>query len=81
MAAKIDWIPTLSVRLFKLHFWLGHSKTDGRDVYGIIEKKDLITLGFTLHWLSDESPIFALILYPKIIAYFLWMHSYAPPKT
>jgi len=76
MASKIKFAPTLSIRISKLHFWLGSTKSDGRKVYGLIEQTEHYSLGFTLHWLSDESPMFALLLYPAPVAYFLWMPSW-----
>lgn len=73
---SFQWIPTISLKIGWLHFWLGKTLADGRNVYVLLEERASPQLSFTLHWLTDETPMFSLHLYPVIVAHVFWLHSH-----
>jgi hypothetical protein len=72
----IAWFPSLSLKLWGLHLWMGRRESDGRMLYLLLESIDDPVLMFKFHWLTDETPMFALCLYPVIGAFAFWLHSH-----
>lgn len=67
--------PTLSLYLPFLHLWMGRQHSQGRWVYVLVEESEKSYISFTLFWLSNERPMFSLILWPFPIAHIFWLHS------
>jgi hypothetical protein len=72
----IAWFPSLSLKVGSLHLWMGRRESDGRMLYLLLESIEEPMLMIKLHWLTDETPMFALCLYPVIAAFAFWLHSH-----
>ena len=72
----LEWRPTLSIKAFGLHLWIGRQESDGRNIYGLVEEIDSSEIGFKIHWLSANIPMFALFVWPEPVVYFFWLHSH-----
>jgi len=59
---------------------MGRWDSDGRKVYMLLEEIEEPRLMFKFHWLTDETPMFALSLWPTLMAYAFWLHSNDPLK-
>ena len=73
---KINWIPRFSLKIGLLHLWAGSQHSDGRRIFLLLEEIAEARVQVKLHWLSDESPMFGVYLWPTLVLYFLWTHSH-----
>ena len=72
----IAWFPSLSLKLGTLHLWTGRRESDGRMLYLLLESIDEPRVMIKIHWLTEETPMFALSLYPTVAAFAFWLHSH-----
>ena len=72
----IAWFPSLSLKLGTLHLWMGRRESDERMLYLLLESTDEPRIMFKIHWLTEETPMFALSLYPTVAAFAFWLHSH-----
>ena len=73
---SIAWFPSLSLKLGTLHLWMGRRESDGRMLYLLLESIDEPRVMIKIHWLTEETPMFALSLYPTVAAFAFWLHSH-----
>jgi hypothetical protein len=73
---KVQWLPSLSLKVGLLHLWAGSQLSDGRRIFLLLEEIQNWTFEFKIHWLSSETPMFGLYAWPYPVAYFFWLHSY-----
>lgn len=71
---KLDFWPTLSIKFGRLHFWFGKTRTHDRLVFAVAELKEEFSIGFTFHWLADETPMFSLLLWPAFFGTLFWCY-------
>lgn len=74
--SRIKWYPMFSLKLGLMHLWMGNDLSDGRRIFLLLEEIPNWSFNFKLHWLSEETPMFALYLTPVPVAYFFWLHSH-----
>lgn len=72
----IAWCPSLSLKLFHLHLWMGRMESDGRLIFLLLETIDEPRVMLKMHWLTPETPMFAVSLWPTIAAFAFWLHSH-----
>ena len=72
----IAWFPSLSLKLGGLHLWMGRKESDGRMLYLLLESIDDPRVIIKIHWLTDQTPMFAISLYPTVAAFAFWLHSH-----
>ena len=72
----IAWFPSLSLKLGTLHLWMGRRESDERMLYLLLESIDEPRVMIKIHWLTEETPMFALSLYPTVAAFAFWLHSH-----
>lgn len=72
----IAWFPSLSLKLGGLHLWVGRRESDGRMLYLLLESIDEPRIMLKIHWLTDQTPMFAISLYPTVAAFAFWLHSH-----
>jgi hypothetical protein len=77
---RIAWHPTFSLKLGYLHLWLGKQESDGRSIYVLVEQTSEFRFDLKLHWLTQETPMIGLYVYPTLAAFFLWTHSHDVTK-
>ncbi len=73
---RLSWFPTVSLKVALVHLWIGNQVSDGRRIFALVEEIPQAELGFKIHWLSNETPVIGLYLWPKPVAYLFWMHSH-----
>ena len=72
----IAWFPSLSLKLGTLHLRTGRRESDGRMLYLLLESIDEPRVMIKIHWLTDQTPMFAISLYPTVAAFAFWLHSH-----
>jgi hypothetical protein len=73
---KLRWVPNISLKIGLLHLWMGCDVSDGRRIFLLLEEIPNFQIQYKIHWLTDESPMFGISLYPVIVLHFFWMHSH-----
>jgi hypothetical protein len=78
---KLHWYPTLSLKFGLMHLWMGNDLSDGRRIFLLLEEIPNWSFEFKFHWLTDETPMFALCFTPLPYAHLFWLHSHDILKT
>jgi hypothetical protein len=73
---QIKWFPSLSLKFGLMHLWMGNKISDGRRIFLLLEEIEYWSFQFKIHWLTEETPMFALFLTPVPVAYLFWLHSH-----
>lgn len=74
---KIDWLPTISIKIGRLSFQLGRIgkvRQNDNPVYGLLELTEEVSLGAALYWINDDIPMFGLFLWPMFFVTCFWCY-------
>ena len=71
-------IPTLAINLWWLNLTIGCEESEGRKVFVILHERKDPVVSASFWWLTEESPMFGLYLYPVQVMYAFWLHSNNP---
>jgi hypothetical protein len=74
--SSTEWVPSMSLKIGFLHLWMGRRESDERMLYLLLESIDEPRVMIKIHWLTEETPMFALSLYPTVAAFAFWLHSH-----